>query len=90
MMYISYKTFLIKICLFISQNGGEHQIPEALIASELNGINGKTNPRNGMVIEMNQRNQVNGHSNGNALPGKQIFFFVKHLVQGFRTAVVAF
>ena len=40
------------------------------MASDFNGVNGKANPKNGLFIEMNQRNQINGHSNGNVIPGK--------------------
>ncbi len=47
------------------QNG---ETAEVFISGEQNGKNGKLNPINGIVIEMNQRNS-NGHSNGNAVPG---------------------
>eukprot|EP00795_Rhopilema_esculentum_P002961 gene2961-1213_t len=47
---------------------GEHQTAEVLMASDFNGVNGKANPKNGLFIEMNQRNQINGHSNGNVIP----------------------
>ena len=40
-----------------------------MVAGDLNGVNGKTNRSNGIMIPMNQMNQVNGHSNGTYIPG---------------------